>query len=99
MSSLRDSQAMLIPRPWVLIIGTWYKQRNRYLRMLLVVGATAVLRYVCQKPSWITGLLARKTVRLASVALANNTEPRRVSRRLLILRDWSHDEANSTLFT
>jgi hypothetical protein len=24
MSSLRDSQAMLIPRPWVPIIGTWY---------------------------------------------------------------------------
>ena len=26
------------------------------------------------------------------------TEPRRVSRRLLILRGWSHDEANPTLF-
>ena len=26
------------------------------------------------------------------------TEPPRVSRRLLILRDWSHDEANPTLF-
>ena len=27
------------------------------------------------------------------------TEPRRVSRRLLLLRGWSHDEANPTLFT
>ena len=27
-----------------------------------------------------------------------NGEPRRVSRRLLILRGWSHDEANPTLF-
>ena len=35
-----------------------------------------------------------RTVHLGS----HETEPRRVSRRLLILRGWSHDEANPTLF-
>lgn len=28
----------------------------------------------------------------------NNLEPRRVSRRLPLLRGWSHDEAQHTLF-
>jgi transposase len=40
-------------------------------RTLLVVGATAVMRYARQKPTWVTGLLARKPARLVSVALAN----------------------------
>ena len=42
-----------------------------YLRTLLVVGATAVMRYAREKPSWVSGLLARKPARLVSVALAN----------------------------
>ena len=35
---------------------------------------------------------------LPNPARLSRTEPRRVSRRLLILRGWSHDEANPTLF-
>ena len=34
----------------------------------------------------------------ARLSCAGRVEPRRVSRRLLILRGWSHDEANPTLF-
>jgi transposase len=48
-----------------------------YLRTLLVVGATAVIRYARTKAAadaaWINSLLARKPARLASVALANKT--------------------------
>ena len=48
-----------------------------YLRTLLVVGATAVIRYARTKTAadtaWINSLLARKPARLASVALANKT--------------------------
>ena len=42
-----------------------------YQRSLLVVGATAVMRYAREKPSWVSGLLARKPARIVSVALAN----------------------------
>jgi transposase len=48
-----------------------------YLRTLLVVGATAVIRYARTRTAadtaWINSLLARKPARLASVALANKT--------------------------
>ena len=40
----------------------------------------------------------RALLRLASGRSPEPSEPRRVSRRLLILRGWSHDEANPTLF-
>ena len=47
------------------------------MRTLLVVGATAVIRYARTKAAadaaWINSLLARKPARLASVALANKT--------------------------
>ncbi len=46
-----------------------------YLRSLLFVGATAVIRFARNKASprmaWINGLLARKPARLVAVALAN----------------------------
>jgi DNA invertase Pin-like site-specific DNA recombinase len=35
----------------------------------------------------------------ASGSRDDRTEPRRVSWRLQLLRGWSHDEANPTLFT
>jgi hypothetical protein len=35
---------------------------------------------------------------IAQATRQAEAEPRRVSRRLLILRGWSHDEANPTLF-
>jgi transposase len=53
--------------------GRISKKGDGYLRTLLVVGATAVLRYTRQKPTWMTALLARKPARLVTVALANKT--------------------------
>jgi transposase len=52
-------------------LGRISKMGDGYLRSLLVVGATAVMRYAREKPSWVSGLLARKPARLVSVALAN----------------------------
>jgi Transposase domain (DUF772) len=49
--------------------------RDGYLRRLLVVGATAVLRMARQRGggAWIMGLLERKKPKAAAVALANKT--------------------------
>ncbi|MBG6143961.1 transposase [Labrenzia sp. EL_142] len=56
-------------------LGGISKQGDRYLRRLLVVGATAVMRHAKRNPTpmtdWVTGLMERKPFRLASVALAN----------------------------
>lgn len=50
---------------------------DRYLRKLLVVGMTAVVRHARNKPETIDphllALLARKPARLVTVALANKT--------------------------
>ena len=51
------------------------KQGDRYLRRLLVVGATAVMRHAKRNPTpmtdWVNNLLEKKPFRLVSVALAN----------------------------
>lgn len=51
------------------------KQGDRYLRRLLVVGATAVMRHARKNPTpmadWVNGLMDKKPFRLVSVALAN----------------------------
>lgn len=51
------------------------KQGDRYLRRLLVVGATAAMRHIKDKPTpmadWIRKLSEKKPFRLVSVALAN----------------------------
>ena len=56
-------------------MGRISKMGSGSLRTLLVVGATAVLRYARQKTAagtaWIHGLLANKPARLVAVALAN----------------------------
>jgi transposase len=56
-------------------LGGISKQGNRYLRRLLVVGATAVIRHCRDKDTpmaaWLGELLANKPARVASVALAN----------------------------
>lgn len=56
-------------------LGGISKQGDRYLRRLLVVGATAVMRHAKDKATrladWIRELLAKKPFRLVSVALAN----------------------------
>lgn len=52
-------------------------QRDRYLRRLLVLGATAVIRRARTRPAaeagWLKGLLERRPARLVSVAQANKT--------------------------
>lgn len=56
-------------------LGGISKQGDRYLRRLLVVGATAVMRHVKDKPTpmadWIRKLSEKKPFRLVSVAPAN----------------------------
>jgi transposase len=56
-------------------LGGISKQGDRYLRRLLVVGATAVMRHSKDKATrladWIRELLAKKPFRLVSVVLAN----------------------------
>jgi transposase len=58
-------------------LGSISKQGDRYLRRLLVVGATAVIRHNRSKETpaalWLNNLLEKKPVRLVSVALANKT--------------------------
>jgi transposase len=53
------------------------KQGDRYLRRLLVLGATAVIRHARTKTgaafAWLRGVLDRRPARLASVAQANKT--------------------------
>lgn len=52
------------------------KQGDGYLRRLLVVGATAVMRMTRKdhaRPPWLARLLATKPPKIASVALANKT--------------------------
>jgi len=56
-------------------LGSISKQGDRYLRRLLVIGATAVIRHCRDKntpmAAWLRRLLEKKPVRVVSVALAN----------------------------
>ena len=56
-------------------LGRITKMGDRYLRQLLILGATALVRYARDKPSTVdprfVALLARKPARVASVAIAN----------------------------
>jgi len=56
-------------------LGRITKTGNRYLRRLLVIGATGLIRYrrknVPGGIGWLSGLLAKKPARLVTVALAN----------------------------
>jgi transposase len=53
------------------------KQGDRYLRRLLVLGATAVIRHArtrtTAEAAWLKSLLERRPARLASIAQANKT--------------------------
>lgn len=57
------------------ILGAITKAGNRYIRKLLVLGATSILNIVSRRKGalrdWIAGLLAKKPARLVTVALAN----------------------------
>src|ERR1700730_3528381 len=56
-------------------IGGISKKRNRYIRKLLVLSATSLLRSASKRKGaladWISGLLAKKPALLVTVALAN----------------------------
>lgn len=56
-------------------LGHISKAGNRYLRMLLVVGALAVIRRAKQvgytRRPWLTKLLQRRSTKIAAIALAN----------------------------
>jgi transposase len=56
-------------------LGGISKQGDRYLRRLLVIGATAVMRHTKDKTTpmanWIRKLMEKKPFRVVSVALAN----------------------------
>jgi transposase len=58
-------------------LGRISKMGDRYIRKLLVVGATAVLRHARKDSSpsqaWAQALLQRKPFKVAAVALANKT--------------------------
>jgi len=55
-------------------MGKISKKGDAYLRKLLVLGATAVIRYCRNKPElagWINALLQRRPARVVTVAVAN----------------------------
>lgn len=55
-------------------LGKISKKGEAYLRRLLVLGATALIRYARNRPeiaTWINGLLARRPPRVVIVAVAN----------------------------
>lgn len=58
-------------------LGRISKQGNRYIRRLLVVGATGMLRFARARSApgadWVNGLLERRPPRLVTVAMANKT--------------------------
>ena len=58
-------------------LGSISKMGDRYIRTLLVIGATSVMRYARSKTAtgaqWVNALLARRPPRLVSVAVANKT--------------------------
>ncbi len=58
-------------------LGHISKMGNSYLRRLLVVGATSVIRRAGANPTrtgaWVRSLLERKPARLTTVAVANKT--------------------------
>ena len=57
-------------------LGSISKQGDRYLRRLLIVGATAVIRHARTHPGkhpWIIKLLAKMPAKKVAVALANKT--------------------------
>ena len=57
-------------------LGGISKQGDRYLRRLLVIGATAVVQHARRRPEkypWIARLLAKKPAKVVAIAVANKT--------------------------
>lgn len=63
-------------------LGRITKTGDRYIRRLLMIGATGLIRYKRKNVpgglDWVTRLLATKPVRLVTVALANKDGPHRL---------------------
>src|SRR6266700_4557788 len=58
-------------------LGSIPKQRNRYLRWLLVAGAMAVIRYARQhgtKRLWLARIMDRRPIKVAAVAIAGSVK-------------------------
>ena len=70
-------------------LGRISKQGNRYIRRLLVTGATSMLRYARARTApgadWVNRLLERRPARLVTVAMANKTA--RIAWALLAKRE------------
>jgi transposase len=70
-------------------LGRVSKMGNGYLRSLIVVGATSMIRYAREKGAvsarWINALLEKKPARLVSVAVANKTA--RIAWALLVRKE------------
>ena len=71
-------------------LGAISKQGDRYLRRLLVIGATAVLRHAKVRDraggAWLDALLQRRPARVATVALANKNA--RIAWALLVREEY-----------
>jgi transposase len=80
-------------------LGRISKMGDRYLRSLLVTGATAVLRHPKMRSSaprdWATTMLGKKPFKLVAVALANKTA--RIAWAVLTRDEVFRDTANVTV--
>lgn len=65
----------LVPRQRANVLRGISKRGDKYIRRLLISGATAILRYSRAKPTpqrvWVNALLERRPAKVAAVALAN----------------------------
>jgi transposase len=81
-------------------LGGITKAGNRYLRQMLVVGAMAVIRYAARygtRRPWLVQLLARKTTKVAAIALANKTA--RIVWALMTSGERYHEPSTKRLAT
>lgn len=80
-------------------LGRVSKQGDRYLRRLLTVGATSVMRRVPGKTdghsAWITALLGRRPFRLVSLAVANKMA--RIAWAVMVRQENYHTPAKAAV--
>ena len=59
-------------------LGKISKRGNKQLRILLIVGATSILKQArrgSKLPGWVVSIMARRRYKVAAVALANKMAP------------------------
>jgi len=82
-------------------LGRISKMDDKYLRRLLVVGMTSLIRRAKYKPEavdpWLADLLSRKPVRLVTVALANKAA--RVVWAIMVRGGVYHRSASASVMT